>query len=114
MYRLLRTLLAIVAGLLIVTFAIANRHWVPVYFTPLPASVEVPSFFIFLFGMIVGALIGGVASWLHAHRRRVETRRLRRTVEDYRYRDADRQRREDAAAARPRAPVGPALPAPAR
>lgn len=80
MLRFLRILLAIVALIAIVAFAIANRTPVPVSFAPLPILIELPVYGVFLLGLVVGGLIGGIALWLAAIPRRLEARRMRNKV----------------------------------
>jgi uncharacterized integral membrane protein len=64
MLRLIRFVLAILAIIVIVTLAVANRGAVPVSFWPLPYAYEVPLFAVALACFILGALIAGVASWV--------------------------------------------------
>ena len=77
MVRILRLLLAFVALVIIVTFAIANRTPVEVSFAPLPAATELPVYGVFLLGLVLGALIGGFGMWLGRLGLRREARRLR-------------------------------------
>ena len=78
MTKLLRTLLALAALIVIVTFAIANRTPVPVSFAPLPTLVELPVYGVFLLGLVLGGLIGGVALWLSGIPQRFQAWRMRK------------------------------------
>jgi uncharacterized integral membrane protein len=80
MIRLLRLLLGLVALIVIVAFAIANRTPVDVSFAPLPITIELPVYGAFLFGLIVGVLVGGVGVWLGGLGRRRNARKMRNKV----------------------------------
>lgn len=66
--------------LVLVAFALANRQFVPVYFNPFatPAPLEpgsaagIPLFVILYVVLLIGVLLGGVATWFAqgAHRKR--------------------------------------------
>lgn len=111
--RFLAGLVGIPLAVLIVVFAVANRGDVTVSFDPFapdaPAiSASLPLFAVILIALMVGVVVGGVASWTRqgkwrkeAKRRRVETQRL----------EAEREAaRREASAARQAAHA--ALPAP--
>jgi lipopolysaccharide assembly protein A len=80
MIRLIRTILALAGLIVIVAFAIANRAPVDVSFAPLPAVVELPVYGVFLIGLVIGGLLGGVAVWLGGFGRRRDARRMRNKV----------------------------------
>ena len=80
MIRTLRILLALAALVVIVAFAIANRAPVPVSFAPLPILIELPVYGVFLLGLVVGGLIGGLALWLAGMPQRRRARRMRNKV----------------------------------
>jgi uncharacterized integral membrane protein len=77
MVRSLRQLLGLVALIVIVAFAVANRTPVDVSFAPLPVTIELPVYGAFLFGLIVGVLVGGIGVWLGGLAQRHEARRTR-------------------------------------
>jgi uncharacterized integral membrane protein len=77
MIRTLRLLLGLVALLVIVAFAIANRTPVDVSFAPLPVLVELPLYGVFLLGLTIGVLIGGSAVWIGGLAERRRAKRLR-------------------------------------
>ena len=76
MLKLIRALLFLVGLVLIVMLAIDNRGHVDVVFWPLPYSINVPLYWVFLFGLASGVLLGGLSVWLAGHRRRAEFRRV--------------------------------------
>lgn len=80
MIRTLRILLALAALIVIVAFAIANRTPVAVSFAPLPMLIELPVYGVFLLGLVLGGLIGGVAVWLGGIPARRQARRMRNKV----------------------------------
>jgi len=80
MLSFLRILLALVALVAIVAFAIANRTPVPVSFAPLPYLIELPVYGVFLLGLVVGALVGGIALWLSGIPQRLRARRMRNKI----------------------------------
>lgn len=80
MIRALRILLALAALIVIVAFAIANRTPVAVSFAPLPILIELPVYGVFLLGLVLGGLIGGLAVWLGGMPQRRQARRMRNRV----------------------------------
>jgi uncharacterized integral membrane protein len=76
-------------AVILVIFAVANRHWVTVSFDPFNStdpslSFDLPLFIVILLSAILGVLAGGVATWFRQGR----------------WRRAARQHEADAAAAR--------------
>ena len=71
-------------SLLLILFALANRHLVPVNFNPfLPVGeatvgAGVPLFLVIYLMLLIGVLLGGVATWLAQSRIRAERRHWRR------------------------------------
>jgi len=80
MARSLRLLLGLAGLIVIVAFAIANRTPVDVSFAPLPVNIELPLYGVFLIGLIVGVLVGGVGVWLRSLGQRRQAKRLRSKV----------------------------------
>ncbi len=80
MIRSLRLLLGLVALIVIMAFAIANRTPVDISFAPLPVTIELPVYGAFLFGLVVGVLVGGIGVWLGGLAERHRARRLRSKV----------------------------------
>jgi lipopolysaccharide assembly protein A len=77
MAKILRLIIGLVALVVIIAFAIANRGPVQVGLAPFPETVELPVYGVFLFGLIVGVLVGGAGVWLGGHARRRAARRNR-------------------------------------
>jgi uncharacterized integral membrane protein len=80
MVRILRLLVGLVALIIIVAFAVANRQPVDISFAPFPISLELPLYGAFLFGLVVGVLVGGIGVGLSGLAKRREARRLRGKV----------------------------------
>ena len=77
MTKLLRLIIAVVALIVIVAFAIANRGVVEVGVAPFPTTIELPVYGVFLLGLVIGVLVGGAGVWLAGHARRREARKAR-------------------------------------
>jgi uncharacterized integral membrane protein len=99
MLKLLRTLLALVGAALIVTFSVANRGPVEISFWPLPFTNTLPLYAVLLMGVVLGIVLGAVATWLSGHARRVAYRDLRRRVAGLEYRERMQREAESQAAA---------------
>ncbi|HET6521073.1 MAG TPA: LapA family protein [Geminicoccaceae bacterium] len=80
MTKLIRILLAVVVGLVIIVFSVANRGPVEVSFAPFPTALEVPLYGVALMFLFLGVLAGGIAAWLNGAQARGENRRLRRRL----------------------------------
>jgi uncharacterized membrane protein YciS (DUF1049 family) len=82
-------------AMLAVAFALGNKQPVSVSFDPFTDSpdhrIEVPLFVIVFAGLIVGVLLGGIATWIGQGRHRKAERMHRRDVERLRT-DIDRMR----------------------
>jgi uncharacterized integral membrane protein len=77
MIKLLRLIIGIAALVVIIAFAIANRGVVQVGLVPLPTTIELPVYGVFLFGLVVGVLVGGIGVWLGGHAKRRDARQMR-------------------------------------
>ncbi len=100
MAKFLRSLLAIVGLIVIVTFSVANRGPVYVNFFPLPLPVvELPVFAVFLIGIFIGAILGGLSLWLSESEMRGEWRMLRRKARAEAYRQKQQELAEEQVAA---------------
>jgi lipopolysaccharide assembly protein A len=80
MIKTLRILLGLVGLVVVVAFAVANRMPVAVSLAPLPIVLELPVYGVFLLGLVLGGLLGGIALWLGSARYRWRARRLRNQV----------------------------------
>ncbi|UQD72981.1 DUF1049 domain-containing protein [Bradyrhizobium japonicum] len=80
MRKFLTALIVIPVGLILVTFAVANRHFVTVSFDPFitndpSLSVTLPLFLLLILVAALGVLAGGCAVWLgQRHWRRAARR----------------------------------------
>jgi uncharacterized integral membrane protein len=100
MAKLLRSLLAIVGLIVIVTFSVANRGIIDVNFFPLPLPiVELPVYAVFLIGIFLGAILGGLSLWLSESEMRAEWRTLRRKARAEAYRQKQQEIAEEQLAA---------------
>lgn len=73
MRKFFSTLFAILLGLIFVTFAVANRHFVTVSFDPFNSanpsvSISLPLFALIIAVGILGVISGGCATWLGQRR----------------------------------------------
>ena len=80
MLRLIRLIVAILVLAVIVIFSIANRDIVEVSFAPLPVTMELPLYGVFLIGLVFGVLVGGFSVWFSYLARAREARKLRNKV----------------------------------
>ena len=80
MIKTLRILLGLVGLVVVVAFAVANRMPVAVSLAPLPIVLELPVYSVFLLGLVLGGLLGGIALWLGNARYRWRALRLRNQV----------------------------------
>jgi uncharacterized integral membrane protein len=67
-------------AVILVIFAVANRHWVTVSFDPFNSinpslAIDLPLFVVILLAVITGVLAGGVATWIRQGRWRRAARR---------------------------------------
>jgi uncharacterized integral membrane protein len=86
---LLRKIVAVIVlvplAVVIIAFAVANRHSVMVSFDPFDASepagaVTLPLFALIIVVLIIGVVIGGAASWLRQGKWRGSARRFEREL----------------------------------
>tara|TARA_R110002012_G_scaffold123657_1_gene274214 strand:- start:46 stop:387 length:342 start_codon:yes stop_codon:yes gene_type:complete len=75
--KILGLLIGLPVAVVIILFAVSNRHGVEVGFWPLPITVEVPAYFLGLCTMMFGFVLGVVATWFSGG----ETRRRARLAE---------------------------------
>jgi uncharacterized integral membrane protein len=73
MRKFFSTLFVILLGLIFVTFAVANRHFVTVSFDPFNSadpsvSVSLPLFVLIILVAILGVIAGGCATWFGQRR----------------------------------------------
>lgn len=83
MRTIFRLLVVLPVALVIVAFAVANRHWVSVSFDPFPGNdIDVPSIHLPLFVLMfvcgmLGVLAGGMVVWWRQGRYRRQLRDAR-------------------------------------
>jgi len=82
MTKILRGVLGLIGLVIIISFAVSNRHDIQVALWPLPEPWTVKLYQVFLFGLVVGAVIGGLGMWLGGMRKRREGRRIRRKANE--------------------------------
>jgi uncharacterized integral membrane protein len=99
MTRLVRLVLGLAGLVVIVAFAIANRTPIDVSFAPFPVLLELPIYGVFLFGLVLGGVLGGSAAWLGGHRYRRDARRTRSKVRVLENQVADLKRQQPGAQA---------------
>jgi len=102
---LITTFLAVAFAVAVTLFAVSNREPVTVELWPLPYSVTVGLYAAILFGVLVGFLVGAIATWLAGGRRRRAFRETKRQL-----REAEKSlalAKQDAAAAEARAALVP-------
>lgn len=82
MTKIFRLLLGFIGLVIIVSFAVSNRQTVEVALWPLPETIQLQLFWVFLFGLVFGAVIGGMGAWLGGMRKRRVGRIMRRKAEE--------------------------------
>lgn len=77
MIRIFRILLGLAGIIVVGAFAVSNRGMVEMGLWPLPNTIEVQLFWVFLFGLAVGCILGGLGAWLGGMKKRRERRQMR-------------------------------------
>jgi uncharacterized integral membrane protein len=96
--RFVQMLLALLAALVLIPFGVANRHAVPVTFDPFSQlnssfAFDVPLALLLFVAMMVGLLLGGLATWMTQGRWRRTARVKSREAFQWKA-EADRLARE--------------------
>ena len=101
MLRLIRYLIAAVAALYLVVFAVQNRGSVDVVLWPGLVPINLPIWGLVLVTVIVGVVLCGVVMWLSGMRWRAEASRAQRVLrsQEVRRQLAEQREEERAAAA---------------
>ena len=76
--RFLSHLVTIAIAILVVWFAVANRHAVNLTFDPLPLSLSLPLYLPDLIAALLGLVAGGLISWRGGRARRTRLRQAER------------------------------------
>ncbi|MFQ5958545.1 MAG: lipopolysaccharide assembly LapA domain-containing protein [Alphaproteobacteria bacterium] len=79
--KFLRWVVAILAGLAVIAFAVANRMPAEVSFDPLPFRFELPLFAVAFGALIIGFVAGAVVAWASANKWRKLARTRKRRVD---------------------------------
>ena len=118
MRKFISALILVPVAIVLIVFAVANRHFVTVSFDPFNSAnpsvgVSLPLFVVIILVAILGVIAGGLATWLRQGRWRRSARRNEAEARQARAELADLRVQAAAAArnARPRlpAPVPPGL-----
>jgi len=84
--KTLGMLIGLPVAIVIILFAVSNRHAVEVGFWPLPVTIEVPAYILGLCTMLFGFVLGTVAAWFSGgsarRRARLAEGRARRLEQD--------------------------------
>jgi uncharacterized integral membrane protein len=94
MRNLLKLLVIAPIALLFLAFALANRHSVIVSFDPFNSGdisspqIELPLFIMLIGAMMVGVIVGGIATWFRQGRFRAAARHAKVKAEDLRVENA--------------------------
>ena len=87
--KLIAAIILVPLAVVIIAFAVANRQIATVSLDPFSAehpaaSLTLPLFALVIVLLVIGVLIGGIASWLRQSKWRRTARRLEREVADLR------------------------------
>ena len=78
--RILFWILVVLIAIVLAAFAVSNREPVALEFWPLPWLVQLPVYLAVLGALLIGFVIGGIASWTGGRRRRRVVRTQRRRI----------------------------------
>ena len=86
MISVLKWIILLPIAVLVLCFAVANRHSVTIFFNPLVAedqeySISVPLYLLLILVLMAGVFIGGIAAWLVQGKHRRAARRARAEVD---------------------------------
>ena len=76
--RFLTHIVTLTIAIIVIWFAITNRHQVDLAFDPLPLSLSLPFYLPVFGGVLLGLVAGGVISWRTGRTRRARLRAAER------------------------------------
>lgn len=67
--RIISWIIGAPVAVLLVSFAVANRHWINISFDPINKTdpwlmISLPAYLLLFAGMFIGMIVGGVVVWL--------------------------------------------------
>ena len=62
-FRAFFRILAVLAGLMAVVFALSNRDLLQIQFLPLPFTLEAPVYLVLMCMLFFGVVLGGIGAW---------------------------------------------------
>ncbi len=80
--KLLTTLIAAIAALAVILFAVSNRAPVTLELWPLPYRVDLGLYAVVLLAVLAGFVAGVIAAWLMAAEQRRDARRRKAQIKD--------------------------------
>jgi uncharacterized integral membrane protein len=77
--RIMSWIIGAPVAVLLICFAVANRHWITVSFDPISKdnpwlAVSMPAFMLLFAGIFIGLIVGGVVTWLRQGKWRKQAR----------------------------------------
>lgn len=77
--RILSWIIGAPVAVLLVSFAVANRHWIDISFDPINKAdpwlmISLPAYLLLFAGMFIGMIVGGVVVWARQGRWRKAAR----------------------------------------
>lgn len=106
--KLLWLVVLLPTAVVLIAFAVANRHPVRLMFDPMPSAapgsgIEIPLYAVVLTALLFGVVLGGVAAWLGQAKWRRAARQRAQEVRRWQ-REAERLNAELEMQSRPRLP----------
>src|ERR1051326_2538426 len=85
----LKALILVPIAVLLILFAVANRQWIalsldPFFSDPPALAVHLPPFLAILLAVMLGVIVGGIATWFSQRKWRAASRRLQSELREAR------------------------------